>query len=107
GNALTSFTALGAGCATGASVSCCGAGRCSLTAGAATGGVGLARRLSATSLAVGPTWTAGGGGGGAGGGEGRRDPPKWGSRKGVVAGGGAGAGASANIAEEARKEETT
>src|SRR5260221_2850633 len=55
GNALASFTALSAGCATGASVSCCGAGRCSLTAAAATGGVGLARRLSATSLAVGPS----------------------------------------------------
>ena len=44
-----------AGCATGTSVSCCGAGLCLLTAAAAAGGVGWARRLPATSLAVGPT----------------------------------------------------
>jgi hypothetical protein len=55
GNAFASFTALRAGCATGASVSCCGAGLCLLTAAAAAGGVGWARRLPATSLAVGPT----------------------------------------------------
>src|SRR5246127_2629834 len=35
GNAFASFAALRAGCATGASVSCCGAGLCLLTAAAA------------------------------------------------------------------------
>jgi hypothetical protein len=55
GNAFESFTALRAGCTTGASVSCCGIGLCLLTAASAAGGVGWACRLSATALLVGPT----------------------------------------------------
>jgi hypothetical protein len=55
GNAFASFAALRAGCATGASVSCCGAGLCLLTAAAAGGEVGWVRSLPATSLAVGLT----------------------------------------------------
>src|SRR5262249_8991506 len=59
GNALASFTPLSAGCATGALVSCCGAGRCSLTAAAAGGGVGLGGKATATSLGGGLGWRTG------------------------------------------------
>src|SRR5262249_62212742 len=61
GNAFASLAALRAGCATVASVSCCGAGLCLLTAAAAAGGGGLARRPSAASPAIGLAWTAGAG----------------------------------------------
>src|SRR5262249_27188891 len=58
-NAFASFTALRAGCATEASVSCCGAGLCLLTAAAAAGWAGSPRRPPAAPRGGGPARTRG------------------------------------------------
>src|SRR5262249_58957366 len=71
-NVLASFAALGAGCATGASESCCGAGGDSLTAAGATPAAGPTSMV----LSIGAETGAG---------ENGRNPPKCASTKAQIA----------------------
>src|SRR5262249_48546295 len=104
GNAFASLAALRAGCATVASVSCCGAGLCLLTAAAAAGGVGLGRRASAGSLGGGLAWTAGAGAG-RGGGEDERSPPRCASAEALIAVARPAALTSTNFTRKREKQE--